>query len=164
MSVPGALQLRIAAMEISPRTHCCVWWTMRQSSMKLCPRLWRVLISICTLLTLPTYAAFMHQLLSETDRHPITSLLQQPTVKVLPMTLLYPNHDVLTTADVDFLMVLPFIPIEDTYIFDVVTLEETDDGGSDEIGTEFPFGDESLSSIYVSKRCCILVLLASDSC
>ena len=51
-------------------------------------------------------------------------------------------------------MVLPFISIEDTYRFDVVTLEETDDGGSDEIpidGAGFSFGDNSLSSVYVSK-------------
>ena len=52
-------------------------------------------------------------------------------------------------------MVLPFIPIEDTYRFNVVTLDESDDGGSGEIqinGTEFPFGDVSLSSLYVSTR------------
>ena len=45
-------------------------------------------------------------------------------------------------------MVLLFIPIEDTYNFDVVTLEETDDGGSEEIGTEIPLV-MNLSAVFM---------------
>ena len=49
-------------------------------------------------------------------------------------------------------MVLPFISIVDTYKFDVVKLEETDDGGTDaiQIPIGFPFGNASQSSVYVS--------------
>lgn len=58
-------------------------------------------------------------------------------------------------------MVLPFIALSDTYNFDVVTLEESDDGGTgpisipEEIG--FPFGNSSLTSLYVSH--CLYYLL-----
>lgn len=59
-------------------------------------------------------------------------------------------------SDANFFMVLPFINISDTYNFDVVKLEESDDEGSDvisipeEIG--FPFGNASLTSLYVSRK------------
>ena len=59
-------------------------------------------------------------------------------------------------------MVLPFISIADTYNFDVVTLQESDDQGSDEIvltDTLFPFGDITQSSIYVSNIITFLVLV-----
>ena len=52
-------------------------------------------------------------------------------------------------------MVLPFISIADTYNFDVVTLEESDDRGSDEIllnNPPFPFGNDSQTSVYVSQK------------
>lgn len=61
-------------------------------------------------------------------------------------------------------MVLPFIAISDTYNFDVVTLAETDDGGTgpilipEEIG--FPFGNSSLASLYVSHCLHYLLFIA----
>ena len=69
---------------------------------------------------------------------------------------IYVDH-FLPNADVNFLMVLPFISIDNTYNFDVVQLEEIDDGGSGEIqipGTGFPFGDVSQTSVYVSEEFC----------
>ena len=49
-------------------------------------------------------------------------------------------------------MVLPFISIANTFNFDVVTLAESDDGGSGAISIpiDFLFGNMSNSSVYVS--------------
>lgn len=76
--------------------------------------------------------------------------------KNLPYVLLHINlvciHSI--NSDPNFLMVLPFINISDTYNFDLVALEATDDGGTgpisipEEIG--FPFGNSSLTTLYVS--------------
>ena len=60
-------------------------------------------------------------------------------------------------TDVNYLVVLPFVTIEDTYNFEVVTLPETDDEGSGAISIpqsiSFPFGDTSFTTVYVSVQC-----------
>ena len=77
-------------------------------------------------------------------------LLQQQMVRLTTTSAVITFLD----TDVKFFMVLPFISIVDTYNFDVVTLSETDDGGSDNITIPeligFPFGNTSQSLVFVS--------------